>query len=77
MNPEGIFSIEYGPPFNGRLALSGVIAAWLLPRLLKSPLMGKVVTEKELYDYIVEVEPRHHALFKLAGILTEPGTNES
>ena len=55
-------------PFNGCFAANGIINAWLLPRLLKSPLWGREITERELYDYIVETEPNHKALFELAGI---------
>ena len=69
-----MMKVNYCAPFNGRLALSGVIAYWLLPRLLKSPLMGREIDEQDLYDFIVETEPRHRDWFAMAGIDVGPVT---
>lgn len=60
--------VTYCAPFWGRLGLNGTINAWLLPRLLHSGLMGREITEQDLYDYIVENDPKYHERFRVAGI---------
>lgn len=71
-----MLTITYCEPFNGRLALSAVVAAWLLPRLLTSPLWDKSITEQDLHDFIVETEPRYNDLFSLANLPTYHETRD-
>lgn len=60
--------VEYCEPWNGRLALSGVVFSRLKALYLANPCA--VVTERQLYDWVVGHVPGHADLLEYAGIPT-------